>query len=268
MADRTLEGVGVLVTRPAEQARELVAEIGRRGGRAIVFPSLEIVPRDRDDLSRELEDLATPDITVFISRNAVAHGIDYAAGKLAAIGPATAGALRDAGRVVDIVPAGGYDSEHLLAEPSFRDIAGRTVRIIRGSAGREKLADTLRHRGAAVDYVAAYERRLPDYKADEIERLERHWRGGEIDAVVVMSVESLDNLETLLPAACRRMLTETLLVSPAARVLKHALDRHPGWPVLLTAGPQAPDIASCLVSAPSAEQPATSDPDGTDERKR
>lgn len=268
MADDPLAGIGVLVTRPAGQSQELAAQIERLGGRPILFPSLEIVPRDRAAVRREVEALAAPDITIFISRNAVAHGIDYAAGRLAAIGPATAAAVRNAGHDVDILPASGYDSEHLLAEPDFIDMAGKRVRIIRGGGGREKLAETLRGRGAAVDYVSAYERRLPHHSADEIDRLERRWSRGEIDAVVVMSVQSLDNLVALLPDACRRRLRETLLVTPAARVLKQALKRHPGWPVLLSAGPHAPDIASCLASGAGRRATATSDPDGTDERNR
>ena len=88
--------------------------------------------------------LPDPDITVFVSRNAVEFGIAYAGGELAAIGPATAAAIRDAGSAVSICPASGFDSEHLLREPAFSDMAGKTVRIIRGNPGREKLATELR----------------------------------------------------------------------------------------------------------------------------
>ena len=45
MADAPLAGVGVLVTRPAEQAGDLIAAIEAAGGRSIVFPVIEIAPR-------------------------------------------------------------------------------------------------------------------------------------------------------------------------------------------------------------------------------
>ena len=46
MADRALQGVGVLVTRPRTQAIELVDAIEARGGDAYCFPVIEIAPRE------------------------------------------------------------------------------------------------------------------------------------------------------------------------------------------------------------------------------
>ena len=46
MSERLLDGAGVLVTRPRQQADELVEAIEARGGIAISFPVIEIVPRN------------------------------------------------------------------------------------------------------------------------------------------------------------------------------------------------------------------------------
>jgi len=257
MSRSTLDGIGVLITRPRQQSTELVEEIEARGGTAILFPTIEIVARDGDAIASDLAELSAAEITIFISRNAVLHGIDYATGELAAIGPATAAEIERAGRRVAIQPSAGFDSEHLLAEAAFDNVEGRTIRIIRGNVGREKLAETLTQRGARVEYLSTYDRRAPVYNAKALKDLEARWRSGGIDAVVVMSVQSLTNLRSLLPESCSRTLRKTLLVTPAARVLKEALSQLPGCFVILAAGPQAGEIANSLAAATTLRKPAS-----------
>lgn len=251
MSSDRLDGIGVLVTRPRLQAVDLVDEVSRRGGTCTLFPVMDIVARNADAIRRDAELLPQADITIFISRNAVEHGIAYAGGKLAAIGPSTADAIVAAGHHVAIQPCDGFDTEHLLAEEELTDVRGKVIRIIRGNDGREKLATVLRERGARVDYLSAYERRLPVYTDNVLSDLETRWRSGEIDAVVVMSVETFENLTRLLTPWCLRALGKTRLVTPAARVLKEVLARYPDCPAALANSPQAADVADCLAqSAP------------------
>ena len=249
MSEQLLDGAGVLVTRPRHQADELVEAIEALGGVAIPFPVIEIVPRNAAEVRTEVAALQEPAITIFISRNAVDHGLPYAAGQLAAIGPTTADAIRAAGAQVDICPVAGFDSEHLLAEPAFDGIAGKTIRIIRGDGGRKLLASSLKERGALVDYVSTYARSVPEHSAADRALLEQRWRAGEISAVIVMSVHSLRNLNTLLPDWCREQMILTPLVTPAARVLKEALNQYPGCPAVLAAGPRPGDIANAIAAA-------------------
>lgn len=249
MPERPLQDVGVLVTRPRTQAAELVAAIERDGGRAWCFPVLEILALDDHDVRAAAAALPPPDFTIFVSRNAVEFGIEYTGdGRIAAIGPATARAVADAGRVVDIQPAGGYDSEHLLAEPALTDVAGRNVRIIRGTSGRELLADELRTRGARVDYLPVYERRLPKPRPEELADLEARWRQGQIDVVIAMSRESLQNLVALLPPWCAAQLESTPLVTPSGRVIKEVLDRFPASRPILAPGPGADDMVNAIIA--------------------
>ena len=249
MADAALAGTGVLLTRPAGQSDELAAAVQARGGAAILFPAIDIVARDSAEVAAAARKLDKPDLSIFISTNAVRHGIGLAGDeKLAAIGPATAEAIEAAGRSVDIVAARGFDSDSLLAEPSLQDVDGRVVRIYRGSGGRGLIAATLRERGAHVDYLEVYERRVPRYGDEELEQLERHWRDGGIDVVTVMSVESLLNLAAILPRSCRDRLGTTPLVTPADRVIKEAGERFPGIPTTLASGPQAPDMLDAILA--------------------
>lgn len=249
MDEAPLEGVGVLVTRPRTQAIELVSAIENAGGTAFCFPVMEIAALDENIVSARAAELARPDIVIFVSRNAVEYGLRYTSGgKIAAIGPATAAALKSAGRIVDIQSATGFDSEHLLAEPRMQEVKGKQVRIIRGNNGRELLADELKSRGAIVEYLSVYERRLPDVSAQMLADIETRWRQGDIAVITAMSVQSLQNLVELLPAWCKSQLELTPLVTPAGRVLKEAMDRYPASRPILASGPRASDMVDAIIA--------------------
>jgi uroporphyrinogen-III synthase len=249
-----LLGIGVLVTRPRAQASELIETIVRNGGSAICFPVIEVVPRDAAEVAAAAAALPAADIAVFVSQNAVEHGLSHAAGAAkAATGPATASAIRGAGETVDIDPGQGYDSESLLAQAALRDVSGKQVRIIRGGggqqgSGRELLADTLRERGAIVNYLPVYERCLPAVSADRLVEVETAWRDGRINAITLMSVETLKNLATLLPEWCAEQLESVVLVTPAARVIKEALERYPASRPTLASGPQAAAMVAAIIA--------------------
>ena len=249
MPEGPLQGVGILVTRPRTQAVDLVEAIEAQGGSAYCFPVLEIVPFEELDIHNSVSHLGKPDIVIFVSRNAVEFGIQHTdGGAIAVIGPATANAVTAAGRVVDIQPADGFDSEHLLAEARLQDVAGKRVRIIRGSAGRELLAEELKGRGATVEYLSVYERRLPEIHVNALAELERYWRQGGINVVTVMSVQSFNNLLELLPAWCVEQLESTPLVTPAGRVLKEVLKRFPASRPILAPGPGAHDMVEAIIA--------------------
>ncbi len=254
MTTRSLAGAGVLITRPRHQAAEVQAAVAAAGGRPVLFPVMAIEPVPADDVRAQLSVSTEPDIVIFVSPNAVRHGIAHAAGgRIGVIGPATRRAVEAAGHEVDIEPAGGFDSEHLLATPELADVDDKVVRIVRGRSGRELLAETLEARGARVEYLAVYERVVPKPGADELERLGSLWTEGAIAVVIVMSVESLDNLVQMLPDACRQRLANTRLVTPAPRVIKEALTRFPGIPTTLAVSPDANDLVDAVGDAVSAD---------------
>jgi uroporphyrinogen-III synthase len=199
--DRPLAGVRVLVTRPAAQAGGLARLIEEAGGEAIVFPALEIAPpRDAAALDKILARLREFDSAIFISANAVHQGLGRLAARglslppglaLAAVGEATARALKERG-IADVVsPGGRFDSEALLATQALTEVDGKRIVIFRGEGGRELLADELRRRGARVEYAQCYRRVRP--ATDPAALLERLARG-TIDIVTVTSVASLTNL--------------------------------------------------------------------------
>lgn len=248
MTERPLQGVGVLVTRPRSQASDLIAAIEAEGGNAICFPVLKIVPRDSADIEREAAALPSPDITVFVSPNAVRYGLPYAGeSQLAAIGPATAAAITAAGGQASIVPEEGFDSESLLQHEELLEVCDKEIRIVRGAAGRELLAETLRARGATVRYLGVYDRNQASPSDAEVSQVESAWRNSDLQAVTVMSVETLLSLVTLLPDWCEQRLASMPLVTPAARVIKETLDRYPDARPILASGPDSKEMVQAII---------------------
>ena len=249
MVESALRGVGVLVTRPKHQATSLVDAITQKGGVAIELPVMDVIAHDAATIEHDVANLLEPDIAIFVSANAVRLGLAHAgAARIAAIGPATAIAIRRHGREVDIQSVDGFDSEHLLNAEELQDVHGKVIRIVRGNVGRELLAKTLRSRGAIVEYLAIYRRQIPEYSSAELFEITEQWQAGKVDVVTVMSVESLQNLLKILPRECRELLVNTSLVTPARRVVQEAAARLPGIPTMLAKGPQVKDIIDAILA--------------------
>lgn len=223
-----LSGVGVLVTRPAHQAEPLCQLIEEAGGKPVRFPAMEIVAAEHSDalkaLVRQLSDF---DIAIFISPNAVQKAVNLvrsygefpASLRIAAVGRGSARALEKQGLKVDIFPATRFDSEALLAMDEMRDVSAKRIIIFRGEGGREMLAETLKARGAKVEYAEVYQRVMPEADATH---LMRAWAHGDIHIVTVTSSESLRNLYDMLGQLGRRWLQQTPLVVVSERTAELA----------------------------------------------
>jgi len=259
MTAGVLAGYRVLITRPALQADQLIGAIESAGGSVIRFPVIRIAGYSPNRIATQFSRSPSPDVAIFISRNAAHYGLAAVRGSgatYAAIGPATRAAIEAQGVEVDIVPEGGYDSEHLLEHPALRDVKGKNITIVRGSSGRELLGETLEKRGANVTYLPVYWRKANKIPAEEIGRLDELWRAGGIDCVTVLSVESLENLIKLLPPTSLEELRKTPLVAPGDRVIQTALDMLPGIRAVKAAGPRAVDMLNALIDARHAERNA------------
>ncbi len=245
-----LAGHRILITRPAEQAVELADAVQAAGGIALRLPLLEIVPRESQQIAADVDRMPSPDTVIYISPNAVRYGFDWHPKDVitAAIGPATQAELKRRGIARVIYPGTGFDSESLLAHKALTKVSGRTIRIIRGQDGRELLGNSLRERGARVDYLATYLRRSRQVRDSEIRQFHSRLRRGEISCITVMSSATLDSLVAVLPVADRGLLRQTRLVTPSNRVLKNINELVPGLPATLAPGPRPDDMILGLIA--------------------
>lgn len=225
MADKPLSGLKILVTRPRDQALQLAKDIEQAGGIPLLFPLLEIkqVP-DMQVLQEQILRLSQADLAIFISPNAVKYGMAAirATGGLpselsiATVGQGSANALREQGVADVIVPAERFDSEGLLAQ--LPDVAGWRVMIFRGDGGRELLGDTLKARGAMVEYVTCYHRSKLQLDVGELLNA---------DAITVTSSEALSHLWQIPDDLNRKILCDRPLFVPHPRIA--GLARGQGW---------------------------------------
>lgn len=237
-----LQGLGVVITRPQGAAQALASALSDAGARTFVFPALATEPLPPSPaLDAALAHLSDCDLAIFVSANAVAHGLAAARRdrawpsrtRVAAIGEATAQALRNSGFDAVISPRERYDSEALLALDDLKAVAGRNILIFRGRGGREILKEALESRGAQVTYAECYRRIRP---AGDPAELLHAWARGEIHAVSVLSAETLDNFVAMIGAPGEAHLRSATLVvphpavgaSPAARRFARAVVCGPG----------------------------------------
>ncbi|HLT63729.1 MAG TPA: uroporphyrinogen-III synthase [Pseudohongiella sp.] len=242
MSEQTLSGVTVLLTRPVEQSAPLASALRNIGASVCELPLIEIEevtePESCEKIKNIILNLDQYTAAIFISINAARFGmrwIDQYWPQLPTglsaytVGPGTAEVLREFDWPV-FYPQTGVTSEDLLALPGLKNVEGQRIALFRGVGGRELLAETLRARGAKVDYLELYRRHTPDYSGDVMASL-IHQYG--INAVVVSSAQILDVLLHSLHHDASLMRTIPVIV-PSERVRQKALDA--GLNIVVNAG--------------------------------
>lgn len=219
---RPLLGKGVVVTRAREQASGSAALLEELGANVIQFPTIEIAPLpDYAAVHQAIRGLAGYDLVIFTSVNGVRHfreqmsllGLDaraFAGLMVAAIGPATAGAVRSMGITPDFVP------EKYVAESAAQgilalfggDMSGKRVLLPRAKEARDVLPGALGAAGAAVDVLPVYETLPCSSRREEVLAM---LEAGEIDCVTFGSSSTVTNFLSLIPA-------ETLNAHPGVKL--------------------------------------------------
>ena len=236
------------VTRPHAQCAQLARRIEQAGGVPVLFPLLDIAPlEDNQVLNEQISRLTQFDLAIFISPNAVQYGIAAIraavhippALRIATVGQGSAQSLRDLGVANVIAPAERFDSEGLLALPELQNIAGWRVIIFRGDGGRELLGDTLKARGATVEYAACYRRGKPQQGVGVL--LE-----AAPDAITITSSEALGYLWQMLDENARDALRNTPLFVPHPRIAE--LAQRQGWQEVQLTGAGDDGLLSALIA--------------------
>jgi uroporphyrinogen III methyltransferase / synthase len=162
-----LFGRQVIVTRAREQASELSRRLQELGARVVEVPTIRIEPPSDGGagLERSAAELMAGryDWVVFTSARAVdalvAHVPDarrFGGVSIAAVGPATADALRRYHLVPDVLPPAGRQEAGGIVELMRARQGGGRVLFPRAAEGRDTLVEGLTAQGLEVDLVEAY----------------------------------------------------------------------------------------------------------------
>jgi uroporphyrinogen-III synthase len=247
-----LRGVGVLVTRPEEQAFGLCRMLEAEGAASYRLPAIEIDSiADRRGLIAAVGDLTRFAAIVFVSANAVRCGAFLLDGHrdlpLAAIGPATARALERAGHRVAFVPASGFDSEALLADARLQALRDSSVLIVKGRGGRELLTTTFAARGAKLCLAEVYERRAATPDPARLQVLESACGAGSIDVITATSAEIGAALLQIGANALRDCFERAHWLVPSARVGTELARLGLRAPLIHAASAEDHDLVAALV---------------------
>jgi uroporphyrinogen-III synthase len=204
----TMRNRTILVTRQREQAGEMIREIGKRGGTAVVIPMIAISPPPAwTECDAAIGRLASYDMLVFTSANAVESFVGrtrilkvlpahLSRVRSVAVGNATASALRACGLTVVFVP--GSFSGASLATAIGGSLSGKRVLIPMGDIARPGVADALRASGALVDTVTVYVTSAPEGVVRET--FVRRVLSGEFDVLTFASPSAAANFGRLFRA--------------------------------------------------------------------
>lgn len=204
-----LFGQTVLVTRARAQASGLAERVRELGGQVWEFPVLEVQdPVDWGPVDRAIGRLDQYDWLVVTSQNGVERFMArlYSSGRdaralaglrLAAVGSATAAALRRHGLVADAIPP-EFRASALLEELRPLLAPGARVLVVRAEVAATELAWDLQALGARTEEVIAY-RAVP--AAGAAAALQQALAEGAIQYVTFASAATVRNLVDAVGAA-------------------------------------------------------------------
>jgi uroporphyrinogen III methyltransferase/synthase len=264
---RPLFGKRVLVTRPREQATELVERLESRGAEAIEAPMIRIVPpEDYGPLDEVCARAGMFDWIVFSSANAVdalvarllAGPLDLRAlkgVKLCVVGPATAERLARHGLKVDVMPA-EYRAEAVVrALSETGDIRGLKVLLPRTDIGREVIADELRKQGADVTEIVAYRTVVTDPEREGEPDVYRMLLERRIDVVTFTSASAVRSLVRVLGAEPAADLLRTTLVASIGPVTAEAASQYNIHTTIMPTNYTIPALVDAIVEYFVKKQP-------------
>jgi uroporphyrinogen III methyltransferase / synthase len=234
---RPLFGKRVLVTRPRDEAAELVSRLEAAGAEAVEAPMIRILPpEDWGPVDAVCLHVAAFDAIVFASPRAVdafiprllASPLDLRALNgvtLCAVGSVTAERLLRYGLKVDVTPSEFRAEALVRAVSNAGDVTGRRFLLPRADIGREIIADELRHLGADVTDVVAYRTVAAESGREGEPDVFRMLLNRQIDVVTFTSASAVRNFVEVIGADPAADLLSTTLVAAIGPVTAEAAGR-------------------------------------------
>lgn len=191
-----LTGRRIVVTRAREQAGPLCEQLERLGAEVIALPLIRIAPAAepsvRDDVFAEI---GTYEWLVFSSANGVRYFFEAFFSKftdiraigglrIAAVGPATAAAVRQLHLAVDVMPekhVGEALADALIEQQTMDSVK---VLVVTGDRNRDVIVQRLNDARAIVDQFPVYKTENADLASDATAE---DFRKGGADAILFTS---------------------------------------------------------------------------------
>ena len=202
---RPLFGKRVLVTRPRDQAAELIDRLTALGAESIEAPMIRMgPPEDPDPLLRAAANPEAFDWIIFTSANAVDAFMtalldgerDVRALKgprICTSGTATADKLATYGIKVDLIPREFRADAVVASLLAQGPMEGVRVLLPRADIGREVIAEQLREAGADVTEVIAYRTMLEDAQREGDPDIYGMLLEGKVDVATFTSPSAIRN---------------------------------------------------------------------------
>ena len=268
---RPLFGKRIVVTRPREQAAELIERIEAMGAEAIEAPMIRIEPpEDYAPLDAACRAAAEFDFIVFSSANAVDSFIErlllspldvreLKGVKLCAVGPATAERLTRYGLKIDVTPA-EFRAEALVhAISPGGNARGLRVLLPHADIGREIVADELRKQGAEVTEVVAYRTVVAEPEREGEPDIYRMLLERRIDVVTFTSASAVRNFVKTIGAEQAVDLLRTTIVASIGPVTAEAATQCQIQTTIMPSQYTVPALVAAIVDyferTRTAEQP-------------
>jgi uroporphyrinogen III methyltransferase/synthase len=204
----SLQDKQIVLTRPRHQSAELEEELQRHGARVHLAPLIRTEPIHPESLAAAVARLVEFDWLVFTSANGVAYFHEQFAAvsaqmpagiRIAAIGPATAGAVERYGWSVSLRPRSS-NSEGLVEAFRRFPVKGKHFGLFIAEKTRDILPAALSQMEARVTVTAVY-RTVPD-EAGIVALQALPW--DRIDAVVFASGSAAEIFAARRPRGAKR----------------------------------------------------------------
>ena len=251
------ESYTVVSLRPALDHAPMRRAAAAHGWRTVALSPWRIAVREDAATQAELRSALEADLVIVASPAAA-----RAAARLTplrkrrgqtwcALGSGTAAALARAGIAPVETPA-RMDSEGLLALPALAEVAGRTIALLTAPGGRDRIAPSLRARGAVLQRVDVYARVPIRPNAATLARLRRvtgPW------LLPLSSGDALQQLLATLPEDLALRLRGACVVAASARLAD--LARELGcMDVHIAAGPRPRQLLAAIGPLPEPHEDA------------
>ena len=201
-----LLGKRVVVTRAADQSKELVGALAEKGATAVVLPMVAFAPPDDlAGLDKSIREIGHYDWIFLTSQNALRAlqeraqvlELDLRAAlgnaRVAAVGPATANAAKAAGITVSYVATTHQGIS--LAQELAAEVKGKRVLLPRSDRANPELVEQLTRLRAQVKEVVAYKTVVPD---EAVLARARTMLQQPVDAILFFSPSALRHLQDIL----------------------------------------------------------------------